>query len=169
MFTLELRPANERKSVADVMFGSIQVAELSCNASVGLESFVEAVTNTGNTHLRYDSIGGQFIQNWQTPKLSNKCYQVRMTALDGFTHRCVLQDEVTTRLDFKRRCSEGVQSSGQSVFYSFGKVGSTVFPDTVWRSPILPTLGPRVLSDCQLDLEGSQTPPKSEVQSHYES
>jgi hypothetical protein len=44
---------------------------------------VDYVTNTGNTTLRYDGTGGQFIQNWQTPKPPNKCYQVRMTALDG--------------------------------------------------------------------------------------
>jgi hypothetical protein len=27
--------------------------------------------------------GARFIQNWQTPKPPNKCYQVRMTAIDG--------------------------------------------------------------------------------------
>ena len=41
------------------------------------------VTTTGDTTLRYDPTGGQFIQNWQTPKTAGKCYQVRMTAKDG--------------------------------------------------------------------------------------
>ena len=76
-------PLTERKNVSDVMFGTIQVAEIPCNASSGLDSLVDYVTNTGNTTLRYDSSGAQFIQNWQTPKQPNKCYQVRMTALDG--------------------------------------------------------------------------------------
>jgi len=65
------------------MFGSIQVADIPCNSSAGIDSFVDYVTNTGNTTLRYDGTSAQFIQNWQTPKGPNKCYQVRMTALDG--------------------------------------------------------------------------------------
>ncbi|HEU4869649.1 MAG TPA: PxKF domain-containing protein, partial [Pyrinomonadaceae bacterium] len=76
-------PLTERKNVSDVMFGSIQVADIPCNSSAGIDSFVDYVTNTGNTTLRYDGTGAQFIQNWQTPKGPNKCYQVRMTALDG--------------------------------------------------------------------------------------
>ena len=39
--------------------------------------------NTGATALRYDTTGHQFIQNWATPKAPNKCYVVRMTAMDG--------------------------------------------------------------------------------------
>jgi len=73
----------ERKNVSDVMFGTIQVADIPCNSSAGLDVLVDYVTNTGNTTLRYDTLGAQFIQNWQTPKAPNKCYQVRMTALDG--------------------------------------------------------------------------------------
>jgi hypothetical protein len=41
------------------------------------------VTSTGATSLRYDSIAGQFIQNWQTPKTPGTCYSVTMTARDG--------------------------------------------------------------------------------------
>ncbi|HBB89181.1 MAG TPA: hypothetical protein DC047_16370 [Blastocatellia bacterium] len=73
-------PTTERKSLTDVMFGSVQIAEYNCASTPGYESPVD-VANTGSTSLRYD--GGQFIQNWQTPKPANKCYQVRMTALDG--------------------------------------------------------------------------------------
>ncbi|WP_020145811.1 PxKF domain-containing protein, partial [Terracoccus sp. 273MFTsu3.1] len=41
------------------------------------------MTTTGGTNLRYDTSGGQFIQNWQTPKATvGTCYQVTMTALD---------------------------------------------------------------------------------------
>ena len=73
-------PLTERKSITDVMFGSVQVAEYNCATISGYESPAD-VTNTGATSLRYDT--SQFIQNWQTPKPPNKCYQVRMTAIDG--------------------------------------------------------------------------------------
>jgi len=62
------------------MFGSVQVAEYSCSMTSAYESPVD-VTNKGATRLRYDT--SQIIQNWQTPKTPNKCYQVRMTAIDG--------------------------------------------------------------------------------------
>ena len=38
---------------------------------------------TGGTSLRYDTTGGQFIQNWQTPKKAGSCYSVIMTTDDG--------------------------------------------------------------------------------------
>ena len=41
------------------------------------------LTTTGGTTLRYDSTGGQFIQNWQTPKQAGACYKVTMTTQDG--------------------------------------------------------------------------------------
>ena len=43
------------------------------------------VTTTGGTSLRYDATGGQFIQNWQTPKSPGSCYRVTMTTQDGST------------------------------------------------------------------------------------
>ncbi|NNM46849.1 PxKF domain-containing protein [Knoellia koreensis] len=43
------------------------------------------LTTTGGTSLRYDTSGGQFIQNWQTPKAAGSCYKVTMTAVDGST------------------------------------------------------------------------------------
>ena len=41
------------------------------------------ISNTGGTSLRYDVTGGQFIQNWQTPKLPGTCYRVTIFTLDG--------------------------------------------------------------------------------------
>ncbi|MEO8358091.1 MAG: PxKF domain-containing protein [Chloroflexota bacterium] len=41
------------------------------------------VNSTGGTSLRYDTTGGQFIQNWQTPKAAGSCYKVTMTNHDG--------------------------------------------------------------------------------------
>ena len=41
------------------------------------------VLATGGTQLRYDSTGGQFIYNWQTPKKPGSCYEITMTTDDG--------------------------------------------------------------------------------------
>jgi hypothetical protein len=40
-------------------------------------------TTTGGTSLRYDTTAGQFVQNWQTPRIAGACYRVMMTTLDG--------------------------------------------------------------------------------------
>ncbi len=40
------------------------------------------IVSTGGTSLRYDTTGGQFIQNWKTPTGAG-CYSVKMTAVDG--------------------------------------------------------------------------------------
>jgi hypothetical protein len=50
--------------------------------SGGTEDAVEVVA-TGGTSLRYDSVAGQFIFNWQTPKKPGFCYKVTMTTIDG--------------------------------------------------------------------------------------
>jgi hypothetical protein len=72
--------STELKTTAAVLY--FQFAEFACGTVSGFEAPIE-VTTTGGTSLRYDTTAGQFIQNWQTPKAPNKCYQVRMTALDG--------------------------------------------------------------------------------------
>jgi hypothetical protein len=41
------------------------------------------LTTTGGTTFRYDASGGQFIQNWQTPKKTGACYEVITTTADG--------------------------------------------------------------------------------------
>jgi hypothetical protein len=38
---------------------------------------------TGGTSLRYDTLAGQFVYNWQTPKQPGKCYVVTATMLDN--------------------------------------------------------------------------------------
>jgi len=38
---------------------------------------------TGQTELRYDLTGGQFIFNWKTPKDPGKCYRVYLETQDG--------------------------------------------------------------------------------------
>lgn len=60
---------------------SFTQTKVNCSSEASIESPVE-VTSTGGTTLRYDSTGGQFIQNWQTPKLAGTCWKVTMTTDD---------------------------------------------------------------------------------------
>jgi hypothetical protein len=56
---------------------------VSCTTLEGSgEDPIEEFTS-GKTVLRYDSVEGQFIQNWQTPKAPGACYVVTMTTQDG--------------------------------------------------------------------------------------
>jgi hypothetical protein len=59
---------------------SFKTAPVSCS-STG-EDAIE-ILSTGGTILRYDSTGGQFIQNWKTPTGAGSCYSATMTSLDG--------------------------------------------------------------------------------------
>ena len=56
---------------------------ISCTTAAVLSEAPIEVTSTGGTSLRYDTTGGQFIQNWQTPKSAGSCYRVTMTTIDG--------------------------------------------------------------------------------------
>jgi hypothetical protein len=73
----------EQKTLAAVPGASITVNYANCGAG-GVDDPVE-VTNSGGTSLRYDSMGGQFIQNWQTPKGAGQCYVIQLKAADGST------------------------------------------------------------------------------------
>jgi hypothetical protein len=55
--------------------------KVNCVSSAVLDEI--EVASTGGTSLRYDTTGGQFIQNWQTPKQPGACYKVTMTTQDG--------------------------------------------------------------------------------------
>ncbi|WP_169581159.1 MULTISPECIES: HYR domain-containing protein [Microbacterium] len=57
--------------------------KVTCGTTVGTDDI--EFTTTGGTALRYDTTGGQYIQNWQTPKLPGACYIVTMTTQDGST------------------------------------------------------------------------------------
>lgn len=70
---------NELTNVSAVK--SFRVAPMTCGGTAPTDD-VE-ITSTGGTSLRYDSTGGQFIQNWQTPKTPGACYQVTMTTQDS--------------------------------------------------------------------------------------
>jgi hypothetical protein len=69
----------ERTDVASVK--SFVQAQVSCPSAPILDE-VEIVS-TGGTVLRYDGSGGQFIQNWQTPRTAGTCYRVTMTTQDN--------------------------------------------------------------------------------------
>jgi hypothetical protein len=75
--------AAEQTNVSAVAgFTVVEVGCLDVGTTVEDVDFV----TTGATQLRYDGTpgsGGQFIQNWQTPKTANKCYRTVMTAIDG--------------------------------------------------------------------------------------
>lgn len=53
-----------------------------CNGSYGTEDAIEQYS-TGGTSLRYDTTGGQFVQNWKLPAGAGICYRVTMLADDG--------------------------------------------------------------------------------------
>jgi hypothetical protein len=55
--------------------------QVTCLSGVAIDE-VE-ITSTGGTTLRYDTTGGQFIQNWATPKKPGTCWTVTMTTADS--------------------------------------------------------------------------------------
>lgn len=57
------------------------VQKLTCGTGIATDDIENYAT--GGTSLRYDTIGGQFIFNWQTPKLAGSCYRVTLTTADG--------------------------------------------------------------------------------------
>ena len=61
---------------------SFNTQKISCTSGSGMEDAIEVVS-TGGTSLRYDTTGGQFIQNWKTPTGAGSCYSATMTTLDG--------------------------------------------------------------------------------------
>lgn len=70
---------NELTSTSVVQ--SFVQTKVACDGSLPTDEI--EVTTTGGTSLRYDATGGQFVQNWQTPKAPGTCYRVTMTTLDG--------------------------------------------------------------------------------------
>ena len=55
---------------------------INCSTLATLIDDIE-LTTTGATVLRYDTTGGQYIYNWQTPKTIGTCYAVTVAAQDG--------------------------------------------------------------------------------------
>ena len=61
--------------------GSFVAQKVNCDGTLPTDS-VEMTSNQG-TSLRYDTTGGQFIQNWKTPTAAGSCYKVTMTTDDN--------------------------------------------------------------------------------------
>jgi hypothetical protein len=59
----------------------LKAQQINCDTAAQVDEI--EVTATGGTSLRYDSTGGQFIYNWQTPKKANTCWRVTVETQDG--------------------------------------------------------------------------------------
>ena len=65
-------------------FVALSAKKITCSTSALLDE-VEVLAS-GNTSLRYDSTGGQYVYNWKTPTTgAGTCYTLTMTADDGST------------------------------------------------------------------------------------
>jgi hypothetical protein len=72
----------EKKSLSDIK-GFQQQQLPSCGVDAANSDPVD-LTTTGGTTLRYDTTGGQWVQNWATSKVSTMtCYRAWVTFADG--------------------------------------------------------------------------------------
>lgn len=67
--------------LTDTSIVKMGVRQITCSP-LALQDGIE-ITATGNTSLRYDSTGGQYIYNWKTPNMPGVCFQLSMTSADG--------------------------------------------------------------------------------------
>jgi len=63
--------------------GAFSAKIVSCATGTSATEDAIEVTTTGGTSLRYDTTGGQFIQNWKTPTTVGTCYKVSVRTVDG--------------------------------------------------------------------------------------
>jgi hypothetical protein len=67
--------------LTDTNIVKMGVRQITCSP-LAVQDGIE-ITATGNTSLRYDSTGGQYIYNWKTPNIPGACFQLSMTSADG--------------------------------------------------------------------------------------
>jgi hypothetical protein len=67
--------------LTDISIVKMGVRQVTCSP-LAIQDSIE-ITATGNTSLRYDPTGGQYIYNWKTPNLPGACLQLSMVAADG--------------------------------------------------------------------------------------
>jgi hypothetical protein len=75
--------------LTDPTIASFTVSQAACDT--GATSDEIELTTSGATSLRYDSVAGQFIQNWQTSKKPGACYWVTMKTADGSEMRAAFK------------------------------------------------------------------------------
>ncbi len=82
---LKFEVFNGSTEITDV--AAVKVFRAKLVSCTGLSATTDSVetTSTGGTGLRYDTTGGQFIQNWKTPTGAGTCYSVSVTTNDGST------------------------------------------------------------------------------------
>jgi len=66
--------------LTDTSIVSLSAAGVTCTAAA--DDPIELVA-TGGTSLRYDSVAGQFVFNWQTPRAPGQCYGITLTTQDS--------------------------------------------------------------------------------------
>jgi hypothetical protein len=64
------------------LISSFTATKVNCTTGAPTDA-VETLATTGGTSLRYDTTGGQFVQNWKTPTVKGACYAATVTTLDG--------------------------------------------------------------------------------------
>jgi hypothetical protein len=80
----------EKTSLSDIK--SFQQSQLSSCTNAQDTDPIDSVASTGGTTLRYDGAGSQWIQNWQTPKVSGlTCYRAWVTFADNSTLEAFFQ------------------------------------------------------------------------------
>jgi hypothetical protein len=81
----EVFRAGSNYELSDVSIVNQPLSATQINCTNGMEDSIEVLAPTGGTSLRYDTNGGQFIYNWQTPKKVGACYKVTVETKDGIS------------------------------------------------------------------------------------
>ena len=66
--------------LTDTSIVSLSAARVACTAAEGDPI---DLLSTGGTSLRYDTVAGQYVFNWQTPRTPGQCYQITLTTQDS--------------------------------------------------------------------------------------
>ena len=80
---LKFKVFNGAIELTDTSVVKSLVQQITCGQLSGDPEDIIENYATGGTSLRYDTTGGQFIFNWQTPKNAGGCYKVTMTTKDN--------------------------------------------------------------------------------------
>ena len=80
-FKFELFAGSTELTSTSYVNQPLKATRINCESGA-TEDIIE-LTATGSTSLRYDTTGGQYVYNWQTPKQAGACYSVTISAQDG--------------------------------------------------------------------------------------